>query len=121
MNANGEHIFVHLIPHSHDDVGWLKTPDEYFSGSNERTFHAGVRNIIDTYMMELIADPAKRFNQVEIKFFSMWWDEQTEHMQEQVKMLVNEGRLAFINGGWSMHDEACTHYDDMMNNMMLGH
>ena len=20
-----------------------------------------------------------------------------------------------------MHDEACTHYDDMMNNMMLGH
>ena len=20
-----------------------------------------------------------------------------------------------------MHDEACTHYDDMMNNMMIGH
>ena len=28
-----EHLFVHLIPHSHDDVGWLKTPDEYFTGS----------------------------------------------------------------------------------------
>ena len=24
---------VHLIPHTHDDVGWLKTPDEYFVGA----------------------------------------------------------------------------------------
>ena len=27
-------ITVHLISHTHDDVGWLKTVDEYFSGSN---------------------------------------------------------------------------------------
>lgn len=27
-------IYVHLIPHSHDDVGWLKTVDQYFTGSN---------------------------------------------------------------------------------------
>lgn len=25
---------VHLVPHSHDDVGWLKTIDQYFVGSN---------------------------------------------------------------------------------------
>ena len=31
---------------------------------------------------KLLADPAKRFTQVEIKFFSMWWDEQTEDMKE---------------------------------------
>jgi len=36
-------------------------------------------------------------------------------------MLVRQGRLEFVNGGWSMHDEACTHHDDMMNNMMVGH
>ncbi len=29
--------------------------------------------------------------------------------------------MEFINGGWSMHDEAVTHYEDMINNMMLGH
>ena len=28
-----DRLYVHLIPHSHDDVGWLKTVDEYFSGT----------------------------------------------------------------------------------------
>lgn len=27
-------ITVHLISHTHDDVGWLKTVDEYFTGTN---------------------------------------------------------------------------------------
>ena len=26
-----------------------------------------------------------------------------------------------INGGWSMHDEATTNYEDMIDNMMIGH
>ena len=26
-------VTVHVCPHSHDDVGWLKTVDEYFYGA----------------------------------------------------------------------------------------
>lgn len=112
---------MHLIPHSHDDVGWLKTPDEYFTGSRQDIQVANVRNIIDTYVTELVADPAKRFTQVEMKFFSMWWDEQNDAKKNDVRKLVKNGQLEFVNAGWSMHDEACTHHDDMMNNMMVGH
>ena len=51
----------------------------------------------------------------------MWWDAQNNDSKSKVKLLVSNGQLEFINGGWSMHDEACPIYDDMINNMQLGH
>ena len=59
--AKNEHLYVHIIPHSHDDVGWLKTVDEYFTGSRQDLQVANVENIIDTVVVELMADPAKRY------------------------------------------------------------
>jgi alpha-mannosidase len=56
-----------------------------------------------------------------MKFFKMWWDNQNDSMKERVKGFVKNGQLELINGGWSMHDEACPTYDDMINNMMIGH
>ena len=34
--------------------------------------------------------------------------------------LVRNGQLEIINAGWSMHDEACPIYEDMIDNMMKG-
>ena len=29
---DADKTYVHIVPHTHDDVGWLKTVDEYFYG-----------------------------------------------------------------------------------------
>ena len=34
-------VNVHLIAHSHDDVGWLKSPSDYFTGSRVIGIDAG--------------------------------------------------------------------------------
>jgi lysosomal alpha-mannosidase len=54
-------IQVHLIPHSHDDVGWLKTVDEYYFGQHNNIQWAGVQYIIDSYVFALLNDPSKKF------------------------------------------------------------
>ena len=41
-------LTVHLVPHSHQDLGWVKTMDEYFSGSNHFSQNAAVRDTLDT-------------------------------------------------------------------------
>uniref|UniRef100_A0A1A9ZH71 Alpha-mannosidase n=1 Tax=Glossina pallidipes TaxID=7398 RepID=A0A1A9ZH71_GLOPL len=111
---------VHLIPHTHDDVGWLKTVDQYYYGSETLIQKAGVQYIIDSVIQELLRDPEKRFIYVESAFFFKWWREQNEELQEQVKMLVNEGRLEFIGGAWSMNDEATTHYQSIIDQFAWG-
>jgi len=78
--------------------------------------HVELNSIIDA----LLDNPERKFSEVEMKFFSMWWDKQTPEKQEQTRGLVKSGQLEIINGGWSMHDEACPIYEDMINNMMYG-
>ncbi|GFS35795.1 glycosyl hydrolase family 38 protein [Actinidia rufa] len=54
-------------------------------------------------------------------FFQRWWEEQNVEIQEEVRKLVDAGQLEFVNGGWCMHDEAATHYIDMIDQTTLGH
>ena len=114
-------INVHLIPHTHDDVGWLKTVDEYFYGSSNDIQNAQVQYVLDTVIVELEKDPSKHFIYVEVAFFIKWWREQTEEKQDSVRRLVASGQLEFINGGWCMNDEAAPYYEDIIDQMTLGH
>ncbi|XP_017840564.2 LOW QUALITY PROTEIN: lysosomal alpha-mannosidase [Drosophila busckii] len=113
-------INVHLVPHSHDDVGWLKTVDQYYYGAKNNIQHAGVQYILDSVVAELLKDPSRRFIQVETAFFFKWYQEQTATVQTLVKKLVNEGRLEFTGGAWSMNDEAAVHYQSVIDQFTLG-
>ncbi|XP_062200686.1 alpha-mannosidase [Phragmites australis] len=112
---------VHLVPHSHDDVGWLKTIDQYYVGSNNTIQGACVMNTLDSVVDALARDPARKFVVVEQAFFQRWWAEKSPKIQAIVRKLVDSGQLEFINGGWCMHDEAAVHYIDMIDQTTLGH
>nr|XP_016455893.1 PREDICTED: alpha-mannosidase isoform X1 [Nicotiana tabacum] len=112
---------VHLVPHSHDDVGWLKTVDQYYVGSNNTIQVACVENVLDSVVMSLRRDPNRKFVFAEMAFFHRWWIRQSPEIQEEVRNLVASGQLEFINGGWCMHDEATCHYVDMIDQTTLGH
>ncbi|XP_078285445.1 lysosomal alpha-mannosidase [Rhinoraja longicauda] len=118
--VNSRMLNVHLVPHTHDDVGWLKTVDQYYYGGRMEIQRAGVQYILDSVIEQLQADPTKRFIYVEIAFFYRWWKQQTEATKKVVTQLVNEGRLEFVNGGWCMNDEATTHYSSIIDQMTLG-
>ncbi|XP_034706706.1 probable alpha-mannosidase At5g13980 isoform X6 [Vitis riparia] len=131
-------INVHLVAHTHDDVGWLKTVDQYYVGSNNSIQGACVENVLDSMVTALLADKNRKFIYVEQAFFQRWWRDQSETVQGIVKQLVRSGQLEFIlnvgiiwtgflfvwdcrNGGMCMHDEAATHYIDMVDQTTLGH
>ncbi|KAI3931665.1 hypothetical protein MKW92_015658, partial [Papaver armeniacum] len=109
---------VHLVAHTHDDVGWLKTVDQYYVGSNNSIQIACVQNVLDSMVPALLADKNRKFIYA---FFQRWWNEQSETIQDIVKKLVRSGQLELINGGMCMHDEAAPHYIDMIDQTTLGH
>ncbi|KAF5279970.1 hypothetical protein FQR65_LT15119 [Abscondita terminalis] len=114
---------VHLVPHSHDDVGWRKTVDQYYYGINHFDDHPGipgVQNILDTVVQSLKDNPDRRFIQVETAFFMKWWEQQNEDIRNDVQNLVNNGQLEIVSGGWTMNDEATTNYQSIIDQFTLG-
>ena len=64
-------LTVHLVPHSHDDPGWLTTVDEYFVGYSR----AGrVSVLISSAIEELLKDERRTFTYTEMKYFTMWYN-----------------------------------------------
>ena len=92
-------ITIHVVPHSHNDPGWLKTFHGYYSTQT--------KHILDTIIDALTDRPERTFIWAEISFFSLWWNDTTLIQQTKAHKLIKEGRFEFVTGGWVMNDEAC--------------
>ena len=147
-------LTVHINMHTHDDVGWLKTVDQYYVGLNKTIDSSVVQYILTTVrhhhtltlsrphppwllwssadhsslclslcqvVDELLKDPKRKFMYVEQAFFQRFWQQQSDARKVDIRKLVASKQLEFVNGGWCMHDEATTHWVDMVDQTTLGH
>lgn len=116
-----KHLTVHMVPHTHDDVGWQKTYDEYFTGMEQRTAHARVEQIISEVIFEMERDSTRKFTFVEMKFLNMWYIRAPKDRQNALKKLIKEGRFEIIMGGWVHTDECNANFEDIIENFVKGH
>uniref|UniRef100_A0A8W7PLB1 Alpha-mannosidase n=1 Tax=Anopheles coluzzii TaxID=1518534 RepID=A0A8W7PLB1_ANOCL len=102
-----------VVPHSHNDPGWLKTFVNYFQSDSRQILNLAVTKMPEYGNMSFIWS--------EISFLQLWWDQAHPTKQRILKKLVQSGRLEITTGGWVMTDEANAHLYAMVDQLIEGH
>ncbi|XP_004484142.2 alpha-mannosidase 2 [Dasypus novemcinctus] len=108
-----EPLQVIVVPHSHNDPGWVKTFDDYF---REKTQH-----IFNNMVVKLKEDSRRKFMWSEISYLSEWWNIIDTQKKDAVKSLLENGQFEIVTGGWVMPDEAGSHYFALIDQLIEGH
>lgn len=111
---------LHFIPHSHMDMGWVQTINEYFESA--------VSPIHDSLMEALKKSPAsprlrRKFVLNDLMFLRMWLNSDAKTAAQKTRMVqefLQQGVLELVGAGMVMPDSACPHYEDMITNFFSG-
>ena len=108
----GAPITLHILPHTHADVGWLQTVNSLA--------RVNVSRILDGVVHMLQQSPRRRFVWDEMAFLAAWWDSPstTDAQRSTFRDLVQAGRIEMVDAGWSQHDMGCTTLDSMLNSTL---
>lgn len=110
---DNEPLQVFVVPHSHNDAGWLKTFKDYFRDKTQYIFN--------NMLLKLKEEPSMKFIWSEISFLSKWWDIIDVPKKDAVKSLLQSGQFEIVTGGWVMPDEANPHYFALIDQLIEGH
>jgi len=104
---------VIVMPHSHNDPGWLKTVEGYFA--------TATKSIITNMVDKLTQHTNMTFIWTEMSYLSMWWEVAQPDMRDKLRALLDSGRLEIPTGGWVMTDEANVELFSMVEQLVEGH
>ncbi|GMS79008.1 hypothetical protein PENTCL1PPCAC_1183, partial [Pristionchus entomophagus] len=93
--------------------GWLRTFEEYFD--------AQTKQILDSMVAHLPQQDQMSFIYADVSFLELWCGGLDETTSDKVKSLITPVRLELVTGGWVMTDEANTHYNAIIAELMEGH
>ena len=95
--------------------------DDYYSGMEMLDDNVNERNILNSLVNELGKDPKRRITLSDLKIVEIWYTRASDQNKALFKKFVQNGQIEVANGGWGSIDQACPTYEDMLNNVMLGH
>ncbi|XP_013106959.1 alpha-mannosidase 2 [Stomoxys calcitrans] len=113
LQYNDHHkLKVFVVPHSHNDPGWIKTFEDYYEHETKHILFNALRHLRE--------NPDMKFIWAEISYFSRFYQDLGENNKEELKKLVKNGQLEFVSGGWVMPDEANSHWQNMLLQLTEG-
>jgi hypothetical protein len=102
---------VFVVPHSHNDAGWLINIDECY----ERYCKPTLSNIFK--LME--TQKSLKFCWSEVLFLSMWLSEFPEQ-KKKLRDYISQGRFEIVGGGWVQNDDSLPDFELVARQMQEG-